>query len=84
MENINYTKQELKEFDELLPEVIKLFVEKQIASVAMTQRVFSVDKERATKIVDKIQSLGFISEPKGLRVRQVLITKEKFVEIFGD
>jgi S-DNA-T family DNA segregation ATPase FtsK/SpoIIIE len=53
------------------------------ASGAMIQRRFSMGYVRAVKIVDQLEELGFISPLSPSNKREVLLTEERFKEVFG-
>lgn len=54
------------------------------ASVSYLQRRLSIGYSRAARIVDQMEEKGFIDPPTGAKQRKVLITPEKFKEIFGE
>ena len=35
---------------------------------------------RAAKLIDRMEALGYVSEPDGNKPRRVLITKEQYME----
>lgn len=65
--------------DELLDEVIKVVVEFQQASTSFIQRKFRVGFNRASRIMDQLEERHIISVKDGSRPRQVLVTKEQFL-----
>jgi len=89
IENINETqKQEDEEdkpgnADELLPKAIEMAVELSQASVAMLQRRFKIGYQRAARIIDQMEERGIIGPYEGTKPRQVLISKEEFLEMCG-
>ena len=80
----DFTKESLLEFDPLTLDMLKLFVEKQFASISMPIRIFHIDKDRTTKIVDKLEQIGFISKADGSKAREVYITLKEYNEMFTD
>lgn len=54
------------------------------ASVSYLQRRLSIGYSRAARIIDQMEEKGFIDPPTGAKQRKVLITPEKFKEIFGE
>jgi S-DNA-T family DNA segregation ATPase FtsK/SpoIIIE len=53
------------------------------ASGSMIQRRFNMGYVRAVKIVDQLEELGCIGPLTASNKREVLLTNEKFKEIFG-
>ncbi len=80
MENIEaITNQE--EVDELLPEAIELVVDSGKASISMLQRRFRIGYNRAARIIDEMEKRNIVSGHLGSKPRDVLVTKEEFIEI---
>ncbi len=73
-----------QEFDPILKDVLRMFIEAKQASTSMIQRRYSVGYNRAGRIVEQMEEAGFITPPNGSKPRQVLITMEEFKAIFGD
>ena len=46
------------------------------------KRKLSIEKERALKILDKLEFYGFISEANGSKAREVFLSKEDFDRLF--
>lgn len=65
-------------------QALKACIERGSASVSMIQRVLPVSYVSACKIMDWMQSEGYISMPIGYKPRLVLITKEQFGRLYGD
>ncbi len=70
--------------DELRYKALKLIVEKNAASVSMFQRSFPIGYIRSCKLIDWMESRGYVSEGGGSTPRKVLITKEKFEKLYGE
>lgn len=70
-------------FDVLMESVLKRVIESGQASTSMIQRRFSVGYARASRIIDQMESNGFIGPLDGSKPREVRITREQFKEIFG-
>lgn len=70
-------------WDPLLPQALKMFIEQKSASTSSIQRRFLTGFPRASRIVDQLCRLGYLSQPDGTKPRDVLITMEEFVEKFG-
>ena len=67
--------------DELLPKAIEMAIELSQASVAMLQRRFKIGYQRAARIIDQMEERGIIGPYEGTKPRQVLISKEEFLEM---
>lgn len=64
----------LKEEDELFPEACQFVVEQNSASTSSLQRRFRIGYNRAARLIDMMEAEGMISEAKGSKPREVLIT----------
>ncbi len=64
----------LKEEDELFPEACQFVVEQNSASTSSLQRRFRIGYNRAARLIDMMEAEGMISEAKGDKPREVLIT----------
>ena len=53
------------------------------ASISMIQRKCSAGYNKAGKIVEWMEEMGYISPFEGAKARKVLITKEQFEELYG-
>lgn len=53
------------------------------ASISMIQRKFSVGYNKAGRIVEWMEQMGYISQFDGSKSRKVLISKEDFEEKYG-
>ncbi|HLQ71963.1 MAG TPA: DNA translocase FtsK [Bacillota bacterium] len=60
--------------DELLEEVIEYVVEQNNASTSLLQRHFKIGYNRAARLMDAMVEKGIISEQKGSKPRDVLVT----------
>lgn len=72
------------EYDPLLKDAIRNFIKSNSASISRLQRLFGIGFQRAGKIVDQLESLGFISEKDSSNNRKIYLTKEEFEERFGE
>ncbi len=72
-----------KEFDPLMPEVVKCVIETGSASTSMIQRRFSVGYARASRMIDQMEQHKFIGPLEGSKPRAVYISREQYKEIFG-
>ena len=72
-------------WDPLLPQALLDFIQTGSCSASMIQRRHSIGFVRAGRIVDQMEEAGFISPlDPSKRTRSVLITLEKYNEIFGE
>ncbi|MCH5351423.1 MAG: hypothetical protein J1F39_05610 [Clostridiales bacterium] len=70
--------------DELFKSVLEYAVESGSVSVSGIQRKFEIGYARAARIVDALDSLGYIAPPTFTgKAREVLITPEKLAELLG-
>lgn len=72
------------EEDELRYKALKLIIDKDAVSVSMFQRSFPIGYIRSCKLVDWMESKGYISAGGGSTPRRVLITKEELDKIYSD
>lgn len=82
-ESENDDDEEIEE-DELRYKALKLIIEKNAVSVSMFQRSFPIGYIRSCKLVDWMESKGYISAGGGSTPRRVLITKEELDKIYSD
>ena len=68
----------------LLTKALKRVVDSGQASATMLQSRFRLGYAKAKRIIDQMEDRGFIGPPNGAKPREVKITKEMFVEMFGD
>jgi S-DNA-T family DNA segregation ATPase FtsK/SpoIIIE len=69
------------EFDELLPQAVDVVLEAKQASVSMLQRRLKLGYSRAARIVDQMEEIGVVGPFEGSKPRQLLITKEQWLEM---
>jgi len=69
------------EDDELLPRAIDFIVSSGQASVSVLQRKFKVGYARAARMIDQIEARGIIGGYEGSKPRQILITKNDWLEM---
>ncbi len=72
------------EMDELLPQALKVSIECGQASATMIRRKFAIGYPRAARIIDQMETAGYISSADGPKGRTVYTTEEEFKELFGD
>ncbi|MBR2908924.1 MAG: DUF87 domain-containing protein [Clostridia bacterium] len=73
-----------REMDEYMPQALKLVMKNGKASISMIQRRFSVGYARAARIIDQMETKGFIDSGLGNKPRDVKITVAEYNELFGD
>ncbi len=67
--------------DDLLNEAMEFFIETGKASASKLQTKFRIGYNRAARIVDLLESAGYIGEMDGSKGRKILITMEEWNEI---
>ena len=70
-------------YDKDIELVARMVLMSKNASGSMIQRRFNMGYVRAVKIVDQLEELGCIGPLTASNKREVLLTNEKFKEIFG-
>ena len=69
------------EVDALLGEAIQCVVEAGQASTSFLQRKLRVGYARAARLVDEMEEKGIVGPPDGSKPRQVLITRQQWIEM---
>lgn len=64
-------------------DALRYVVQLGSASISMIQRKFSVGYNKAGRIVEWMEQMGYISQFDGSKSRKVLISKEDFEEKYG-
>ena len=72
------------QMDELMPQVLKYFIECGKGSISMVQRRFYVGFNRAARIVDQMEVRGYVTAGDGSKNREPTISMDEFKQIFGD
>jgi len=72
---------EEEEEDPKLEAAIKLAVESGKISTSLIQRKLSLGYGRAAKIIDVMERRGIVAPPEGQKPREVLISKEQYLEM---
>ncbi|MFS0822372.1 DNA translocase FtsK [Bacillus sp. 1P02SD] len=70
------------EEDELFLEACEFVLEHGGASTSSVQRRFRIGYNRAARLIDMMEEQGIISESRGSKPREVLITEEELAEIY--
>ncbi|SDM71873.1 DNA segregation ATPase FtsK/SpoIIIE, S-DNA-T family [Psychrobacillus sp. OK028] len=71
------------EQDELFEEACRFIVEQGTASTSLLQRKFHLGYNRAARLIDAMYENGYVTEQKGSKARDVLLTSETLDEIFS-
>jgi len=72
------------DLDELFYDALRYVIEVGQASNSMIQRRFNVGYNRAGRLVQEMEDMGFVSKFEGAKPRQVLISEQEYEERFGD
>ena len=67
--------------DEMLPQAIEIVVEAGMASTSLLQRRLRLGYARAGRIIDEMEQRGIIGPHEGSKPRQVLITRQQWLEM---
>ncbi|WP_017756154.1 DNA translocase FtsK [Calidifontibacillus oryziterrae] len=70
--------------DELFFEACDFVIDQEGASASSLQRRFRIGYNRAARLIDMMEARGIISEPKGSKPRDVLLTKEQLKSLQHD
>ena len=70
-----------EEWDSLIPEATKLFIENGQASISLLQRRFRVGYTRAARIVDQMEQRGIVGPYEGSKPRQIRMTMAQYDEM---
>ena len=70
--------------DEYYKPILRNLIETQMCSISSIQRRFNIGFNRAARIVDDFVSRGYISKADGTKSRQIFITMEEFLRLYGD
>ncbi|MDR2502251.1 MAG: DNA translocase FtsK, partial [Oscillospiraceae bacterium] len=85
IENAAYDKEdkpdapdETQQFDELLPEAVKVIYETGQASTSKIQSRLRLGYARGARIIDQLETIGFLGPYEGSKGRQILMTPEQW------
>ena len=88
VKNINEKKEQKYDIhsEPVLKDALIMFLKNENlkVSVSLIQRKFQLGYARACRLIDLMEHYGFVSEFDGSKGRMLLITPEKFEEIFGE
>ena len=79
----NVAAEAVSDGDELLPAAVDVILETGQASVSMLQRRLKLGYARAARIVDEMEEKGIVGPFEGSKPRQLLITKEQWLQMQG-
>jgi S-DNA-T family DNA segregation ATPase FtsK/SpoIIIE len=68
---------EEEESDPLFADACKFILEQGSASTSLLQRNFGIGYNRAAKLMDRMEKLGFVSEQRGSKAREVYLTESE-------
>lgn len=71
-------------FDPLMVDALRNIIKTNNVSTSKLQRIFSIGFTRAGRIVDQMESAGFISPKDSKNNRVIYITQQEFEEKFGE
>ena len=77
------TVETVSDSDELLPAAVDVILETGQASVSMLQRRLKLGYARAARIVDEMEEKGIVGPFEGSKPRQLLITKDQWLQMQG-
>ena len=63
---------------------VALVIQQGQASISQLKRKFPIGYSKAGRLIDKMETLGYISGFEGSKPRRVLITREEFEQKYGD
>ena len=70
--------------NEFFLKALWLAVNSGTVSISQLQRRFQIGYARAGGLVDRMERMGFVSGNEGSKARRVLISREEFIERFGE
>ena len=73
--------EEANDGDPMLRPAIQLAVESGKISTSLIQRRLQLGYGRAAKLIDTMEQMGIVSPPQGQKPRDVLISKEEYMEM---
>ena len=71
------------QYDELLPEAVRLVLETGTASASMLQRKLRVGHSRAGRLMDMMEEMRIVGPNMGSRPRDILMTYEQAKEMLS-
>ena len=67
--------------EEIVNDIIDLFVAENRASISLIRRRYRMGDSRAGRIIDQIERMGYISSQQGNQARKVLLSPEAWAKI---
>ena len=71
------------EVDEFFHEAVDFLLTKGKASTSMLQRQFRIGYNRASRLMDELETRGIVGPEDGVKPRKVTITREEYHELYG-
>ncbi|MCL2362888.1 MAG: DNA translocase FtsK [Defluviitaleaceae bacterium] len=71
------------EVDEFFHEAVDFLLTKGKASTSMLQRQFRIGYNRASRLMDELETRGIVGPEDGVKPRKVTITREEYQELYG-
>ncbi|MFZ5643167.1 MAG: DNA translocase FtsK 4TM domain-containing protein [Bacillota bacterium] len=72
------------DYDELLVQAVKIFIESGTASISLLQRRLHIGYARAARLVDIMERRGIVGGFEGSKPRNIRMTLEQFEQTFKD
>ena len=73
-----------KAADSKYADAVRIAIEEKRISTSLLQRKLEIGYSRAAKLIDRMQSEGYVSPPDGSKPRTILITAEEYMAKFVD
>ena len=70
--------------NELIKTALKLIIKENSVSISFLQRKLCIGFAKASRIIEKMEELKYISKANGINPRKVFITQEEFNKIYGE
>ena len=70
--------------DSKYADAVRIAIEEKRVSTSLLQRKLEIGYSRAAKLIDRMQSEGYVSPPDGSKPRAILITAEEYMAKFVD
>ena len=67
-----------------LRDAMRIAITQGTVSISILQRRIGVSYSRAGKIIDELESRGYISGVNDEHKREILMTKDEFEKVFGE
>lgn len=70
--------------EKYLRDAMRIAITQGTVSISILQRRLGIGYSRAGKIIDELESRGYISEVNDEHKREILMTKDEFEKVFGE